>query len=278
MSGNSQPAVGLPSSRRPLPPDPGELTSMHGRVVEHLGSLIATGHLTGVLDLDDIAERFHVSRSLVRESLRTLAAKGMVRARQRTGTIVTDPEIWSLLDEQVIRWRAAGPRRFIQLRESLELRLRLEPLAARSLAARQDPASIARLKEAAQRIAQAIEEDDGPLMIAADTAFHRELYLGSGNSMLARLAGLVHGCLRVPDFQDFRQFSSNTVDRHLHFTDVICKGTPEAAEAEAQAMMERSALLFKEAYELVLQGRPPTTPQSGSAPGAHVNQPRTQPG
>lgn len=246
---------------------------MHGRVVEWLGSRIATGHLTGVLDLDKIVQEFQVSRSLVRECLRTLAAKGMVQARQRTGTSVTDPEHWALLDEQVIRWRAAGPKRFVQMQESLELRLCLEPFAARSLAERRHPESVARLQDAARRIGEAIEADSGPLMIQADTAFHRELYLGSGNSMLARLAGTVHGCLRIPDFQSYRTFSSDTTYRHQHLADAISLGDADRAEAETRMLTELTVTIFHNAYKLALEDYRTAAAQHTtrvSVPGARV--------
>lgn len=260
MSGNwPAPGAGLPRSGRPLPPDPEEISSMHGRVVEALGSRIATGRLTGVLDLDLIAQHFQVSRSLVRECLRTLAAKGMVRARQRAGTRVTSPEHWSVLDEQVIRWCAAGPRRFVQLRESLELRLEIEPLAARLTAIRQHADSLQRLHESADWIGEAIAENDGAKMISADTAFHRALYQGSANSLLAELAGTVHACLRVPDFQDYRQFSADSVERHDHLARVIASGDGAAAEHVARTMMELTAELFRAAYEQVLTAHATST-------------------
>jgi DNA-binding FadR family transcriptional regulator len=227
---------------------------MHGRVVEWLGSQIATGHLSGTLDLDQIARQFQVSRSLVRECVRTLAAKGMVRARQRAGTLVTPPEQWAPLDEQVIRWRAAGPRRFVQLRESLELRMKIEPLAARLTALRHDEATLQVLRSSVDRIGQAVAADDGNLMISADTAFHRALYIGSDNSVLAGLAGTVHACLRVPDFQDYRRFSPDSTARHRHLAEVISSGDGDAAEQAAAAMMELSERLFRAAYEQVLTG------------------------
>jgi DNA-binding FadR family transcriptional regulator len=240
---------------------------MHGRVVEWLGSRIATGQLSGTLDLDQIARQFQVSRSLVRECVRTLAAKGIVRARQRAGTLVTPPEQWALLDEQVIRWRAAGPRRFVQLRESLELRMKIEPLAARLTAQRNDDATIQVLRTSVDRIGQAVAADDGNLMISADTSFHRALYIGSDNSMLAGLAGTVHACLRVPDFQDYRRFSPDSTARHRHLVEVISSGDGDAAEQAAAAMMERSAQLFRAAYEQVLSGHAlhssPRTAQNG---------------
>lgn len=257
MSGNSlrfRPVV--EPDGRGVAPDPSEVSSMHGLVVEWLGSGIASGRLSGILDLDDIARRFHVSRSLVRECLRTLAAKGMVQARQRAGTSVTSPDKWAVLDEQVIRWRAAGPYRFVQMQESLQLRQRVEPLAARLMAENRTDEQLARLRQASEDIARAIANGSGQAMIEADTAFHRELYLGSGNTMLGRLAGTVHACLRVPDFQGYRRFSMDTVTRHRGLTDLIAARDADGAEQAAVRLMELTTELFLAAYERVLAHLP----------------------
>ncbi|NPC97643.1 FCD domain-containing protein [Nocardioides sp. zg-DK7169] len=242
----------------PVPPEPAELASMHGRIVERLGSQIAAGEVVGVIDPDRIATELGVSRSLVRECLRTLAAKGMVQARQRTGTTVTDPSSWALLDEQVIRWRASGSRRFVQLRESLQLRERLEPLAAGLTAAHGDPAVLESLADAVQRIDRATRAADPRLMIEADTAFHRLLYLGSGNDMLARLAGTVHACLRVPDFQRYRHFSPDTAARHGRLVDLVQAGDVAGAEKVCGELMDLTLALFLHAQDRVVARSAPT--------------------
>lgn len=229
---------------------------MHGLVVEWLGSGIASGRLSGILDLDHIARRFQVSRSLVRECLRTLAAKGMVQARQRAGTSVTSPQQWAVLDEQVIRWRAAGPHRFVQMQESLQLRQRVEPLAARLMAENRTEAQLSRLRRATEEIARAITAGSGQAMIDADTAYHRELYLGSGNTMLGHLAGTVHACLRVPDFQGYRRFSMDTVARHQRLADLIAAGDADGAEQATVRLMDLTRQLFLAAYERVLAELP----------------------
>ncbi|WP_164477823.1 FadR/GntR family transcriptional regulator [Nocardioides pantholopis] len=251
---------GGPPAPHRVPADPAQLSSMHGRVVERLGSLIATGELTGVLDPDRIVAELGVSRSLLRECLRTLGAKGMVQARQRSGTTVTDSTQWALLDEQVIRWRASGPRRFAQLRESLQLRARLEPLAAGLSARHQDAAALDALEAAAVRIDRATRARDPRLMIEADTAFHRLLYLGSGNQMLARLAGTVHACLQVPDFQRYQRFSTDTAARHERLAVLVRNQDVEGAERLSGELMDLTQELFLNAHDEVL-GRSAATPR-----------------
>lgn len=243
---------GLPATQRPLPPDPQHVSSMHGLVVESLGSGIALGQVTGTLDLDEIAAHFKVSRSLIREALRTLAAKGMVVARQKTGTKVTPPSEWAALDEHVIRWRAAGPDRFDQLHASIDVRERLEPLAARGMATAPEGETLVDLLKAAKEIEQATRTQDHLLMMRADTAFHRALYLGSGNDFLAGMAGTVHACLRVPDFQRFQRFSASTAARHHALVSAIADHDADLAEELCAQAMAQTRSLFTEAHLTLL--------------------------
>ncbi|MFC6152323.1 FadR/GntR family transcriptional regulator [Nocardioides yefusunii] len=228
---------------------------MHGAVVESIGSGIALGRVTGTLDLDEIAAHFGVSRSLIREALRTLAAKGMVAARQRSGTRVTPVQEWAALDEQVIRWRAAGPDRFKQLHDSLEIRERLEPLAARRMALKQDEEWIAVLRRATQQIDQAVTMRDQRLMASADTTYHRALYLGSGSELLAETSETVHACLWIPDFQEVQRFNPQTPQRHRRLTQAIVDGRAEAAEEACVEVIMLTRLVFASAHEEIVRAR-----------------------
>ncbi|MFE9043408.1 FadR/GntR family transcriptional regulator [Streptomyces sp. NPDC007818] len=49
-----------------------------------------------------LCETFSVSRTVVRESVKMLQEKGLVRVRQGSGTLVTEPDAWNLLDAQVL--------------------------------------------------------------------------------------------------------------------------------------------------------------------------------
>ena len=82
------------------------------RVVDHLGEAIVSGRLPqGTLlpgDQELLAE-YGVSRTVLREALRTLSAKGMLQARARVGTRVQPRSAWTLFDPDVLRWhRDAG--------------------------------------------------------------------------------------------------------------------------------------------------------------------------
>lgn len=97
---------------------------LHGQLVQQLGQMIVSGDLGADRPLvpEEIGQRFEVSRTVVRESLRVLEAKGLVSARPNVGTRVRPVSDWNLLDPDIIEWRAFGPQRDDQRRELSELR------------------------------------------------------------------------------------------------------------------------------------------------------------
>jgi len=58
-----------------------------------------------------LAEEFGVSRPVSREAFRALQGKGLLIARPKAGTRVSDPRTWNYLDPQVITWRLESDRR-----------------------------------------------------------------------------------------------------------------------------------------------------------------------
>ena len=112
------------------PPNPVvPLSGLHARVLDRIGLAICSGDPAAgsLLYIDDLAERYAVSRSVVREALRVLSSMGMVASRRRVGTLILAPSEWNLFDPQVIRWRMATQGRKEQLRSLTELRAAVSP-------------------------------------------------------------------------------------------------------------------------------------------------------
>jgi DNA-binding FadR family transcriptional regulator len=225
---------GLPASSR----DRG----LHAQVVDALGQEIVDGRLptASILNLDALAVRFSVSRTVLREALRVLQSLGMVEPRQRTGTQVLPRASWDLMSPQVILWRGRGPEYFTQMRELLELRLGLEPVAARLGARALDPLQASLVLEAARTMVEASAACDGRRYLEADVAFHTGLLRGSGNQVIGHFATQVEALLR-------------TRVEEARFT--ITEYTPAAAAKHltlAEALVARDAdVALRAAWELI---------------------------
>jgi DNA-binding FadR family transcriptional regulator len=172
---------------------------LHGQLVQQLGQMIVSGDLGAERPLvpEEIGQRFEVSRTVVRESLRVLEAKGLVSARPNVGTRVRPVSDWNLLDPDIIEWRAFGPQRDNQRRELCELRWVIEPLAARLAAGHGREDVQQRLADMVGIMGHATAQNDTLTFSRADMEFHALVLQLAGNRMLEHLSGIVSSALQV---------------------------------------------------------------------------------
>ncbi|MFI8086796.1 FadR/GntR family transcriptional regulator [Streptomyces sp. NPDC086080] len=166
---------------------------LHGRVLDTLGPEITAGAYPpgSVLRTDELAQRFDVSRSVMREVVRVLESMHLVESRRRVGVTVLPTREWNVYDPQVIRWRLAGTDRPRQLRSLTMLRSAVEPFAA-ALAARNATAEqCAELTECALGMVAHSRGHRLEGYLLHDVAFHRVILTASGNEMFARLGDVV---------------------------------------------------------------------------------------
>ncbi len=139
------------------------------RLRQEIENDIAAGHLMPGERLDEVslANRFHVSRTPIREALQQLAMAGMVEIRPRRGAVVA-----SLTPER--------------LYEMFEVMAELEAMCCRLAARRLGPADAVAL-EKAHRACEAVRQDHDAYY-RANEGFHKAIYAASGNDFLAEQA------------------------------------------------------------------------------------------
>ncbi|MEU5941460.1 FadR/GntR family transcriptional regulator [Micromonospora sp. NPDC047548] len=166
---------------------------LHARVLDHLGTAICGGELTAgsVLNIDDLVDRYAVSRSVVREVLRVLAAMGLIETRRRVGVMIRAANDWNVFDPQVIRWRLASAGQMAQMRSITELRTAVEPHAAWLAARRVNHDEASDLVGLAAKMWAAGKAGDEARFLSLDIEFHRQVLLASGNEMFVKLQELV---------------------------------------------------------------------------------------
>lgn len=173
------------------------LRTRHQDAVDVIAGWIVGGRFAAdtVLPTEDmIGIQLGVSRTVVREAMRTLVAKGMVTVRRRHGTQVQPVDSWSLFDPQVVAWRLANglTREFIE--DLIHFRLGIEPYAA-GLAAANPNFPAEALDLAFRRMAAAVDGDGN--YHEADLEFHKTIFLGSDNQFLRQLVPLMANALKV---------------------------------------------------------------------------------
>ncbi|MDF3299920.1 FadR/GntR family transcriptional regulator [Streptomyces tropicalis] len=207
---------------------------LHGRVLDTLGPAITAGEYPpgSVLRTDELAQRFDVSRSVMREAVRVLESMHLVASRRRVGVTVLPEQEWNVYDPQVIRWRLAGAARPRQLRSLTVLRSAVEPVAA-GLAARHATAEqCAELTACALGMVANSRGHRLEAYLFHDVAFHRVILTASGNEMFARLADVVAEVLtgRTQHEVMFEDPDPAAVTLHVQVAEAVRAG--DAARAE----------------------------------------------
>lgn len=207
----------------------------HNEIVAALGTEILSGARppgSRMPTPEELYERFGVSRVLLREVTKTLAAKGMIAAKTRVGTLVLPPENWNWFDPEVLSWRAQLGLDLDFVGELTELRRSVEPMAAALAAQRHTPAQMAQIREALAQMSAA--GADRRAFAEADLTFHIAVAAASGNSLFRSIASVVETALTA-------YFSLSTpidlsemgkiVSRHTTIADAIESGDAKAASA-----------------------------------------------
>lgn len=165
---------------RPRSPIMGSLDALPLRIATVLAREIEQGELQPGSRLPtepQMAERFGVSRNVVREAIAQLRADGLVEARQGVGAFVMAPEQRAAIriDRETLKTGDNMERLF-------ELRRMLEVESAMLAAERRNETHLAAIKAALDRMSGEERWQDGS--IEADLLFHREIARATGNGYI----------------------------------------------------------------------------------------------
>jgi DNA-binding FadR family transcriptional regulator len=186
----------------------------------------------------DLVAEFGVSRTVLREAVRTLAAKGLLETRQRAGTLVPAKTSWHLLDPDVLAWmgRIDPDREFTF--GLVEARAVIEPAAAALAAERSTGRDLAAM-EAAFEAMCAATPGDVEASIRADLAFHLAILRASRNPVFANLGDVV-GAALLSVFRLTTTASDNyaaTLAVHERVLDAIRLRDSPRARAEMEGLL-----------------------------------------
>lgn len=225
-------------------------SSLTDRVAASLGQAIAVGEYppgTTLPTETELAELFGASRTVLREAVKMLTAKGLVDARPRRGTVVK-PEIeWNLADPDILSWLLHRRGVLPLIQEFADVRLAIEPAAAALAAANAKPAEIAEMKDAIDRMRESVLGGADPLV--ADIDFHVAILKGSGNRFFWSLRFMISVALRFsirvtdPPQKD----KHGNVEDHNRVLEAIEAGDAAQAESLMRALLSEAKSLLADA-------------------------------
>jgi DNA-binding FadR family transcriptional regulator len=220
--------------------------SAHDLVVDGIGRGIVEGRYPVGRTLPgdaDLMERFSVSRTTLREGMKTLAAKGMIAPKTRVGTQVLGEQNWNLFDAEILTWRLQRGVDRSFLESLFEIRQALEPLGAAA-------AALYRTDDLLERIRlawEAMRRDDHTRdsFTRADLAFHRAILDASANPFLQSMGTVIEAALAVSfalsaPIDDHKRFQLSG-RQHRAVLDAIARGDPKGASRAMSACIVQGA-------------------------------------
>ncbi|HEY4189940.1 MAG TPA: FadR/GntR family transcriptional regulator [Candidatus Limnocylindrales bacterium] len=219
---------------------------IHASVVQGIGRRIVRGELAvGEIlpEQGELSRLLGVSRTVIREATKVLAAKGLVESRSKRGTVVLPRSDWRLLDPDVLAWvtESGLDPEFVQ--DTFEVRRIIEPAAARLAAERATPEELAAIEAPFEAMAAATDEAS---YVEADTRYHAMLVAATHNEHLVQLVAAfgpaLQAGLRVTTRQgwDWPGFVSSSIGPHREVLDAVVARDPDRAAAAMERLVLQS--------------------------------------
>lgn len=226
-------------------------------IVEELGQAVVTQTYS---DDDpfpieaELCKQFRASRTVLREAVKMLTAKGLLSARPRQGTWVEPESNWNLLDPDVLRWLLERKFSLELLAEFSEVRMGIEPAAAMLAARNATPESLARIRHAIERMKAAARGEDDPL--ASDIAFHVAILHATGNRFYSQLEGVIGAALRISIrlTNSVKGVPQADVNLHKKVLDAIEAGEPQKARTAMENIISEVLDLISGAKRRAARG------------------------
>jgi DNA-binding FadR family transcriptional regulator len=210
------------------------IKNMLGSALDHLGESIVAGRYAQGAALPPeplLGEELGVSRTVVREAVKSLSAKGLLSTGPKVGTRVLPREAWNWFDPAVVGWQSKAGITPEFLRDLQDLRRIIEPQAVRLAAQRASAAQVQAMRNAFNGMSAAALHGQGDY-VQHDVAFHAVLLQASGNLLLVQMSKALSALLQT-SFEVSTQSASGPVGSlplHGQVLEAVAAGDADAAE------------------------------------------------
>ena len=202
-------------------------------VANVLGRRIVTGNLPENFLLpkeQELWETFGVSRTVLREAVKALVEKGIIRTRQKAGTLVNPRSEWNLFDKDILVWLFERGLDKQFLYDIVELRSSIEPAVVKLAAVRATEQDIERLEQAYEAMVSAKTAEEH---CSADVQFHMTIFEACKNELLLQFRTVIKVILecsfRIQQRSSFH--SEEGLNLHKKILDKIKRRDADGGEA-----------------------------------------------
>jgi DNA-binding FadR family transcriptional regulator len=223
-------------------------SNLHAHLVDRLGRMIVAGEIGqgGALPREDeLAERFELSRTVIREATKTLQALGLIVTGPRVGSRIQPLASWRLLDPQVMEWISEADMASGFERDLMELRSMIEPAACAFAAERGGHDQVAAITAALADMASA---PDRAAHEAADYRFHDAILRASDNILLVQLSPILDAVLKASfrlSMHDHERIQASVL-LHRDVASAIAERAPTQAREAMIALLQSAKVDMEE--------------------------------
>jgi len=214
---------------------------------------VAGRHLPGTTIPPEptLCEEFGVSRTVVREAVKSLVAKGLLITGPKLGTRVLPSDGWNWFDPDVVAWQSKAGLTREFLRDVQDVRRIVEPAAVRLAAERATAQDIAAIEAAYGGMRDAIEQ--GGDYVHFDLLFHQGLLCACHNRMLVQMSKALGALLRTAfEISTSRpEGPASSLPMHREVLDAVIARAPQRAEQAALKLIDTA----RDDIEAVLSSR-----------------------
>ncbi len=174
------------------------MKNVHGNTVDFLGEAIVAGRyaVDSLIPSEPLlCEELGVSRTVIRESVKSLVAKGLIHTGPKVGTRVLPSDDWNWFDSDVIAWQSRTGLSPEFIRDLQDLRCVVEPAAVRLAAERATAEDNAGIEDAYAGMKRAVLH--GGDYVTYDLRFHQGLMRASHNRLLVQMSKALGALLRT---------------------------------------------------------------------------------
>jgi DNA-binding FadR family transcriptional regulator len=218
-------------------------------IVQDLGVGIVTGRFGhGSMPTEsELCRSYGAARTVLREAVKVLAAKGLISSRPRQGITIAPEDNWNLLDPDVLHWTLERRFSLPLLIDFTQIRLSVEPGAAALAAVAASETDKAAIRQAIVRMYAAERGEDDAL--ASDIAFHVAVLHASNNRFYRQLRELIATALQVSIHRtnQLKGVKIASARDHEKVAKLIFSGKAEAASEAMRKLIQGALTLFQRA-------------------------------
>lgn len=224
------------------------------RMTSELGRAIICGEYPRDQSLPteaDLCDKFGVSRTAVREAIKMLTAKGIIRSKPKQGIRIQPEEDWNILDPEMLSWSLEANPSLEVLKEFTQMRIAIEPEACALAARNANPERILIIEQALGRMEEAVNAGDAAAELQADIDFHIAILYATENRFYIRMRDFISTALNVSiqHTSPIKADPKAIIDEHARIFNAIKSGNVERAKNSMFLIIDEALSFIEQTLE-----------------------------